>query len=172
MACSSPPRQPNEAQTPSAKPPVASTPSAAPKASGALAGMAGTPNPQSFYRSRWVAATWSDLPGWQDDNLQEAWNAWLQNCERPGPLFLPLCRDVRQLVLASDDERRIWMMAHLQPYRLESLEGNADGLLTSYYEPLLEASAQKRPGFEVPLYSPPDNYRRPVLRSDPIRYSY
>lgn len=156
MACSTATRQANETQQPFQVPSIsANLPPA--KASGALAGMAGTPNPQSFYRSRWVAATWSDLPGWQDDNLQEAWNAWLQNCERPGPLFLPLCRDVRQLVLASDDERRIWMMAHLQPYRLESLEGNADGLLTSYYEPLLEASAQKRPGFEVPLYSPPDN---------------
>ena len=125
-------------------------------ASGALAGMPNTPSPQQAYRSRWVSASWNDLPGWQNDGLHDAWNAWLQNCERPGPLFAPLCKDVRQLILASDDDRRLWMMAHLQPYRVESLEGNAEGLLTSYYEPLFDASNKQRPGFDVPLYAPPD----------------
>ena len=128
----------------------------APRASGTLAGMPGTPNPQQSYRSRWVAVPWSDVPGWQDDPTQDAWNAWLHNCERPGPLFGPLCSDVRQLMLGSDDDRRLWMMGHLQPYRVESLDGATDGLLTSYYEPLFDASTQMRPGFEVPLYAPPD----------------
>ena len=128
----------------------------APRATGTLAGMPGTPSPQTSYRSRWVLASWAELPGWTSDNLQDAWNAWLQNCERPGPLFAPLCKDVRQLVLSNDDDRRLWMMAHLQPYRVEPIEGASDGLLTSYYEPLFEASAQMRPGFEVPLYAPPE----------------
>ena len=155
VACSTGPRQTDSVQE-AARPTANISPPAA-KASGLLAGMPGTPSPQAFYRSRWVAASWDALPGWQNDSLQDAWNAWLQNCDRPGPLFAPLCRDVRQLLLASDDERRIWMMAHLQPYRLEALDGTSDGLLTSYYEPLFEASAQRRPGFEVPLYAPPDN---------------
>jgi membrane-bound lytic murein transglycosylase A len=136
--------------------PAARVPADAPRATGSLAGAPGTPSPQQSYRSRWVAASWNDVPGWQDDQLQDAWNAWLQNCERPGPLFAPLCKDVRQLMLGSDDDRRLWMMSHLQPYRVESLDGAVDGLLTSYYEPLFDASAQMRPGFEVPLYAPPD----------------
>jgi membrane-bound lytic murein transglycosylase A len=136
--------------------PAARAPTDAPRASGSLAGTPGTPSPQQSYRSRWVAASWNEVPGWQDDSLQEAWNAWLQNCERPGPLFAPLCKDVRQLMLGTDDDRRLWMMSHLQPYRVTSLEGAVDGLLTSYYEPLFDASAQMRPGFEVPLYAPPE----------------
>lgn len=136
--------------------PAARTPADAPRASGSLAGTPGTPSPQQSYRSRWVAASWGDVPGWQADQLQDAWNAWLQNCERPGPLFAPLCRDVRQLMLGSDDDRRLWMMGHLQPYRVEALDGAVDGLLTSYYEPMFDASAQMRTGFEVPLYAPPD----------------
>jgi len=127
-----------------------------PRASGGLAGMPGTPGPGQTYRSRWVPVPWSDLPGWQNDDLHDAWNAWLQNCMSPGPLFSLLCRDVRQLILSSDDELRLWMMAHLQPYRIESLDGQSEGLLTSYYEPLLDASLQKRPGFDVPLYAPPE----------------
>ena len=136
--------------------PAARVPADAPRASGSLAGTPGTPSPQQSYRSRWVAISWNDVPGWQDDQLQDAWNAWLQNCVRPGPLFAPLCKDVRQLMLGSDDDRRLWMMSHLQPYRVESLDGAVDGLLTSYYEPMFDASAQMRPGFEVPLYAPPD----------------
>jgi membrane-bound lytic murein transglycosylase A len=136
--------------------PAARVPADAPRASGSLAGTPGTPSPQQSYRSRWVAASWNEVPGWQEDQLQDAWNAWLQNCVRPGPLFAPLCKDVRQLMLGSDDDRRLWMMSHLQPYRVESLDGAVDGLLTSYYEPMFDASAQMRPGFEVPLYAPPD----------------
>ena len=136
--------------------PAARVPADAPRASGSLAGTPGTPSPQQSYRSRWVATSWNEVPGWQDDQLQDAWNAWLQNCVRPGPLFAPLCKDVRQLMLGSDDDRRLWMMSHLQPYRVESLDGAVDGLLTSYYEPMFDASAQMRPGFEVPLYAPPD----------------
>ena len=83
--------------------PAARVPAEAPRASGSLAGTPGTPSPQQSYRSRWVAASWNDVPGWQDDQLQDAWNAWLQNCVRPGPLFAPLCKDVRQLMLGSDD---------------------------------------------------------------------
>ena len=63
---------------------------------------------------------------------------------------------MKQLLLADNQDKRLWLMSHLQPYRVESLEGNPEGLLTSYYEPLMEASAQMRPGFEVPLYAPPD----------------
>jgi membrane-bound lytic murein transglycosylase A len=59
-------------------------------------------------------------------------------------------------MLGTDDDRRLWMMSHLQPYRVEAIEGGSDGLLTSYYEPLFDASATQRPGFEVPLYAPPD----------------
>jgi membrane-bound lytic murein transglycosylase A len=128
VACSTPRQLPiSDGARPSVARPVAD----APRATGTLAGTPGTPNPQQSYRSRWVAASWNDVPGWQDDALQDAWNAWLQNCERPGPLFAPLCKDVRQLMLGGDDDRRLWMMSHLQPYRVESLDGATDGLLTS-----------------------------------------
>ena len=157
VACGSAPVRRGDAEPPMRTTPAPSAQTLPPaRASGALAGMPNTPSPQQPYRSRWVSASWNDLPGWQNDELHDAWNAWLQNCERPGPLFAPLCKDVRQLTLASDDDRRLWMMAHLQPYRIESLEGNSEGLLTSYYEPLFDASATQRPGFEVPLYAPPE----------------
>ncbi len=106
-------------------------------------------------KSRWVPVHWAELPGFQDDPLYEAWNAWIRSCERPGPVFAPLCSEVRRLSLASVDEQRAWMVARLQPYRVETLQGASEGLLTSYYEPVLKASRQAGGIYQVPLYRPP-----------------
>jgi membrane-bound lytic murein transglycosylase A len=106
-------------------------------------------------KSRWVPVAWSDLPGFGEDSLFEAWNAWLKSCEKPLPPLAALCADVRRLSIGGADEQRAWMLARLQPYRVESLQGEAAGLLTSYFEPVLEASRTAAPGFTVPLYMPP-----------------
>ena len=115
------------------------------------------PPPMVQGRSRWQPVRWSELPGFGDDALHEAWNAWLKSCERPGPVFAPLCPEVRQLSIGSAQEQRGWMMRRLQPYRVEPLQGAAEGLLTAYYEPMLEASRQRTASHTVPLYRPPAN---------------
>lgn len=136
--------------------PPSSVPAGGPTAAGSRPGDSGPlPAPLVQGKSRWVAVRWAELPGFEEDALFEAWNAWLKSCERPGPVFAPLCAEVRRLSIASPDAQRNWMVSRLQPYRVESLQGAADGLLTSYYEPLLKASRQAGAGYEVPLYRPP-----------------
>src|SRR6185312_4981220 len=84
---------------------------------------------------------------------------WLKSCERPPANWVRQCAEVRQLTIASADEQRAWMMANLQPYRVEPLQGAVDGspagLLTGYYEPLLDASRRPAAPYTVPLYRPP-----------------
>jgi membrane-bound lytic murein transglycosylase A len=104
---------------------------------------------------RWVPVAWSDLPGFSDDNLFEAWNAWLKSCERPTGTFAGLCPDIRRLSIGSADEQRAWMQDRLQAFRVESTQGDANGLLTAYFEPVLEASRLPGAGFSIPLYQPP-----------------
>jgi membrane-bound lytic murein transglycosylase A len=106
-------------------------------------------------KSRWVPVRWAELPGFEDDKLFEAWNAWLKSCERPGSTFAALCGDARRLSIAPEAEQRAWMQAQLQPYRVESTQGSADGVLTSYFEPLLKASRLPGNGYDVPLYKAP-----------------
>ncbi len=107
-------------------------------------------------KSRWVAVSWAELPGVSDDPLHEAWNAWLKSCEKPIPLWAALCGDVRRLSIATVDEQRQWLTRHLQPYRVEPLSSApVEGLLTAYYEPVLEASRLPVGNFRVPLYQPP-----------------
>lgn len=114
------------------------------------------PPPVSRNASTWAPARWSDLPGVTQDELHEAWNAWLRSCERPGPTWTALCRDVRPLSLSTDAERLRWMFNHLQPYRVLAPDGSAPaGLLTGYYEPVLSASRVRSATHTVPLHAPP-----------------
>jgi membrane-bound lytic murein transglycosylase A len=106
-------------------------------------------------KSRWTTVAWSELPGFEEDNLFEAWNAWIKSCERPAPLFAGFCGDVRRLSIAAPDVQRDWMREHFQPQRLESLQGDPNGLLTGYYEPQLDASRVSTAQFTVPIYQPP-----------------
>jgi membrane-bound lytic murein transglycosylase A len=130
--------------------------SPAPAAVPELAGDTGPlPPPIQQGKSRWTAVRWAELPGFADDALFEAWNAWLKSCERPGPAFAPLCPQIRQLSIATPEEQRAWMLARLQPYRVEPLQGGSEGLLTGYYEPMMDASRTPRPGYQVPLYRAP-----------------
>ncbi|PKO60491.1 MAG: transglycosylase [Betaproteobacteria bacterium HGW-Betaproteobacteria-18] len=110
--------------------------------------------------SRWLPVAWSELPGFESDALFEAWNAWLKSCERPGPVFAPLCPEVRRLSIGSGSEQRQWLLERLQPYRVEPLQGGPTaGLLTAYFEPELQAQRLPGPGFTVPLYQVPVNLK-------------
>jgi len=110
--------------------------------------------------SRWQPVAWTELPGFDRDKLFEAWNAWLKSCERPGPVFAPLCPEVRRLSIGSEAEQRQWLLERLQPYRVEPLQGGpVAGLLTAYFEPELQARRLPGAGFEVPLYQLPANLK-------------
>ena len=117
------------------------------------------PAPMMQGKSRWVPVRWAELPGLRGDALNEAWNAWIQSCERPHPNLAYLCNEVRRLSLADPEEQRGWLRARLQPYRVESLNGAGDGMLTGYFEPLFDARRYPTPGFTVPVYRAPANLR-------------
>lgn len=113
------------------------------------------PGPLTHPKTRWVAVDWSELPGFADDPLHEAWAALMSNCQRPNAAIAPLCADVRRLSIATDAEQRAFLVERLQPYRVESPSGQAEGLLTSYYEPVFEATRQPTAMHAVPLHGLP-----------------
>ncbi len=106
-------------------------------------------------KSRWHSVRWADIPGFESDALHEAWNAWIRSCERPVAPWQSLCADVRKLSIADGAQQRAWMRERLQPYRVEPLTGTAEGLLTSYYEPVFPASRRASGSQAVPLWQLP-----------------
>lgn len=152
-ACSSPEKKPTQ-QT-------AITPPKAPVLDSATA-PENAPTVLIKPKSRWLLASWSDLPGFNADNFNEAWVAWRQNCARNLPNTQRLCANVRRLDGQPSALQKAWVMENFQPFRVEHLNAAAapsNGLLTAYYEPVFEASRTPRPGFEVPLYGVPANLK-------------
>jgi membrane-bound lytic murein transglycosylase A len=103
---------------------------------------------------------WHELPGFGDDALHEAWNAWLKSCERPAPPWTGLCPQIRRLAIATTSEQRAWMTQALRPHRVEPLQAGETGLLTAYYEPVMDAQRQPSATHRVPLYRPPADLGR------------
>lgn len=106
--------------------------------------------------SRWVAAEWDALPGWRADTVAQAWPALWRGCAKPVPAWVRACTGVRALgPQAAEEPARQWMQQALRPYRIEGPDGQASGLMTGYYEPMLRASRTRQAPYLVPLYRPP-----------------
>jgi membrane-bound lytic murein transglycosylase A len=138
-------------------PPSAPTPAPTAPLPAATTGTAPVPAPAALQRmrSRWVAVEWLDLPGWYDDRTAELWPALLKGCDKPPPEWTRLCAEARQSTPVSDAAARDWLQQRLQPYRVEALDATADGLITGYFEPLVDASRTQRGPYKVPIYPPP-----------------
>jgi membrane-bound lytic murein transglycosylase A len=122
-------------------------------------------------RSRWVEADWSELPGWGGDRAAELWPALLRGCARPAPGFSEVCAQAQSSAAPADDaQATLWLMQHLRPYRVESHQGEALGLITGYYEPMLEATRRPQANFQVPVHAAPSDLaqRRPYFTRQQI----
>lgn len=111
-------------------------------------------------KARWVQTTWAALPGWPQDQTRQAWPALWQSCQRPSPDWRTVCQRVRVLGAnwseqASDSTVQTFLQAHVTPWRIESSEGDPVGLMTGYFEPLVDARRQPDVRFRTPLYRPP-----------------
>ena len=105
--------------------------------------------------ARWVPVTFDDLPGWEADRSSELWPALLRSCQRPPLEWARLCAEAAKAPPAGDEAVRTWLQQHLQPYRVESLDGRTEGLVTGYYEPLIDAQRRAGGAYRVPLHMPP-----------------
>ena len=106
-------------------------------------------------KARWVPASWTDLPAFTQDRTAELWPALQAGCSRPAPGWNELCARALLDPPAGHEAARRWLMTHLQPWRVESTDGHAEGLATGYFEPTIEAQRRPRGSFRVPLHAPP-----------------
>ena len=160
-----------QAPTPAAKPPPSATAArpitqpvaAAPSPGSAQAAVLASDAPPAATMTQpgslWVAVPWRDLPGWQADALDGAWGAWMRSCQRAVAPWAAVCAEAKTFASAPDPDKRAWMERRLRPYRVTSLQGEAHGLLTAYFEPVFEASRSRSAAYSVPLYQPPAQLR-------------
>ncbi len=114
---------------------------------------------------RYLPAQWTDLPGWAMDDTAAAWPALQASCRSPRmpQAWGGFCAEA--LALAANDRaaQRALVESRLRPWKLV-LEGEGGvatrqhlGLITGYYEPVLNGARQRGGAFQTPLYGVPDD---------------
>jgi membrane-bound lytic murein transglycosylase A len=73
------------------------------------------------------------------------------------PAWNYVCAASRTLNSPNDASVRAFVEGYFTPYRIVGGDGRDVGLITGYYEPLLNGSRKRSPRFRYPLYAPPDD---------------
>ena len=99
------------------------------------------------------------LPGWRQDDLRQAWPAFLASCRALAakPDWKSACA-AGKLVDAADTEAiRRYFEAHFVPNLVRAADGSDAGLVTGYYEAALRGARQRGGAYQTPLYKVPDD---------------
>jgi len=106
-----------------------------------------------------VASTWEALPGWNEDDISQAWPALLQSCKtlRRQSAWSDACNAAERLGAPDTADARRFFERHFTPYQINQAEGGDSGLVTGYYEPLLRGSRSLSWRNRHPIYAAPDD---------------
>ena len=120
------------------------------------------------------AVSWQALPGWQDDDLSQAWPAWLKSCDalrkRNSELnWRQVCSQVTNISARDGQAIRRYFESNFQPYEIRNSAGSETGLVTGYYEPVMNGSQTRTSLYSVPLYAYPNAWRQTRPNPGPSR---
>lgn len=96
------------------------------------------------------------LPGWAAANLGASLRAFLASCPRPGALARA-CELARSSPAGEERAARQFFEATFAPYALISSEGGERGLITGYYEPIIEGSRAPSTLNRYPIFGVPED---------------
>lgn len=106
------------------------------------------------------ALDWDDVPGWREASSASAWPALLNSCTKladQDDAWRTICAEATSLAAPDDAAARAFFERHFEPYRQRAGWFKTTGLITGYYEPLLEGSWMRTERYRYPLYRAPDD---------------
>src|SRR5215813_15370012 len=119
--------------------------------------------------SQYFPRTWSDIPGWKDDDQLAAYQTFRASCkpiaaqhDAPadsralGATLREPCRAARATEISDGAVARKFFEDHFVPLEIMRL-GQDAGFVTGYYEPIIEGSRTANEVYNVPLYRRPSN---------------
>jgi membrane-bound lytic murein transglycosylase A len=133
-----------------------------------------TPTSYSSSIASFNAVPWQALSGWQDDDLSQAWPAWLKSCEvlrkRSGEVnWRELCTQATSLSPRDTQSIRRYFESNFQAYEIRNSSGSETGLITGYYEPVMNGSQTRTSTYNVPLYAYPNAWKKSRPNPGPTR---
>jgi membrane-bound lytic murein transglycosylase A len=115
------------------------------------------------------------LPGWQEDDLAQAWPAWLKSCDalrkRNSEInWRQACAQAGNVSARDGRAIRQYFEGNFQAYEVRnSTTGNESGLITGYYEPVMNGSQTRTATYTVPLYGLPSAWKTSKPNPAPTR---
>jgi membrane-bound lytic murein transglycosylase A len=103
-------------------------------------------------------ARWTDLPGWAQDDAAVALAVFVESCKglRNKTAWQAVCAMAARTPSASD-AARAFFEAQFQPWQVVNPDGGRSGLITGYYEPLLEGSRSRGAAYPHAVFGVPDD---------------
>jgi len=120
-----------------------------------------SPTPYSSPISSFTAVSWQALPGWREDELTQAWPAWLKSCDalrkRNNEVnWREVCAQTANISPSDGRSIRKYFEDYFQAYEVRSnSSGSETGLITGYYEPVMSGSLTRTGTYGFPLYAYP-----------------
>lgn len=105
---------------------------------------------------RYEARAFADLPGWASAELAPSLRAFVAGCVRP--VVLKRTCELAAAVPADDEAAaRAFFEREFVPYALVSSQSGDRGLVTGYYEPIIEGSRIPTAQYQRPIFGVPQD---------------
>ena len=137
-------------------------------------GVGGTPSTYSSSIASFSAVSWQALPGWQEDDLTQAWPAWLKSCDtlrkRSSEVnWYQVCAQTSSVSGRDSQAIRRYFENNFQAYEIRNSSGSETGTITGYYEPVMNGSLTRTNAYGVPLYAYPNAWKKAKPNPGPTR---
>ncbi len=103
-------------------------------------------------------SSFSDLKGWEDDNIREAMPALIRSCHKATGGWRSFCQGLQGYRFSSTAKIRSYLEDNLTPYAVTAY-GSENGKITGYYEAELTGTRTKVRETQVPVYGVPRGYQ-------------
>lgn len=102
---------------------------------------------------------WDRMPAWKNDNMVEAWPAWLQSCRALAekPLWKQVCAQAGSVDGKREDAVREYFHRNFIPHEVIDPDSGGEGLVTGYYEPIIRGDRTRTARAPYPIYGLPSD---------------
>jgi peptidoglycan lytic transglycosylase A len=111
------------------------------------------PEPEA---ARYEARAFSDLPGWGRAQLEPSLRAFLNGCSKANSQRRA-CEVAKGLPAGDEQAARSFFETQFVPYALISTTSGELGMVTGYYEPIIDGSRAPSAQFRFPIYGVPQD---------------
>ena len=118
-----------------------------------------TPVPEPVATPLMTPTTFAALPGWQQDDVRQAWPAFMASCAvlMRKEEWKPACGAASAVAASDALAVRSYFERWFVPNQIRAADGANTGLITGYYEASLRGARKRGGAFQTPLYAVPDD---------------